>query len=54
LGDGETGREEKAAQFDSYLHKSGMPVAFQIIFSEIVKKEIPEEQVFQYTAMRLR
>lgn len=31
-----------------------MTYAFQIIFTEIIAKHIREDQVFAYTAMRLR
>lgn len=46
--------QAEAIRFEEYLHESGLPVCFQIIFTEIIKKQISEEQVFQYTAMRLR
>lgn len=37
-----------------YLKNNGINLAFQVIFSEIVTKKIEKEQVFAYTAMRLR
>ena len=40
--------------FEKYLDESGLSLSFQIIFTEIIQKQIPEEQVFAYTAMRLR
>jgi len=36
------------------LKKNGLNLAFQAIFSEIVTKKVEKEQVFVYTAMRLR
>jgi hypothetical protein len=47
-------RQEFSENFDDYLEKSGLPIAFQIIFSEILEKKIQKENLFQYTAMRLR
>jgi hypothetical protein len=29
-------------------------MAFQIVFAEIIQKKVAEDQVFAYTAMRLR
>ena len=37
-----------------YLDESGLEASFELIFMEIVHEEIPEEQIFQYTAKRLR
>lgn len=37
-----------------YLERSGISVGFQIIFNEIVGKGIKEQDVFEYTAKRLR
>ena len=47
-------RQEQAVLFEQYIEQSGMPYAFQIIFTEIIAKQIREDQVFAYTAMRLR
>ena len=52
--DDEDTRRRKGAKFEEYLEESGLPICFQIIFTEIIKKEIPEDQVFQYTATRLK
>ena len=41
--DQDTARSKKAIRFSKYLENSGIEVCFQIIFTEIVKKEIPEE-----------
>lgn len=40
--------------FEKYLEDSGLSLAFQIIMAEVIAKKIPEEQIFQYTALRLR
>ena len=47
-------RQEQALMFEKYLEESGLCLSFQIIFTEIIQKQIPEDQVFPYTAMRLR
>ena len=40
--------------FEKYLEDSGLSIAFQIIMAEIITKRINEDQIFAYTAMRLR
>ena len=40
--------------FEKYLEESGLSLSFQIIFTELIQKQIAEDQVFAYTAMRLR
>ena len=40
--------------FEKYLEESGLTMAFQVIMAEIITKKIIEEQIFAYTAMRLR
>ena len=40
--------------FQKYMDDTGLQLSFQIIFTEIISQEIPEEDVFSYTAMRLR
>jgi hypothetical protein len=47
-------RQEQALMFEKYIDESGLSLSFQIIFTEIIQKQIPEDQVFSYTAMRLR
>lgn len=44
----------KVEGLKEYLKNNGINLAFQVIFSEIVTKKIEKEQVFAYTAMRLR
>ncbi|CAG9315069.1 unnamed protein product [Blepharisma stoltei] len=40
--------------FEKYLDDSGLAMAFQLIFAEILTKKIDANNVFTYTAMRLR
>jgi hypothetical protein len=40
--------------FEKYLEETGLSLSFQIIFTEIIQKQINEDQVFAYTAVRLR
>ena len=40
--------------FQKYLEESGISIAFQIIYTEILSKKIDADSVFTYTAMRLR
>ena len=47
-------RQEQAVMFEKYIEESGLSLSFQIIFTELIQKQIPEDQVFAYTAMRLR
>ena len=47
-------RQQQAMMFEKYLDESGLSLSFQIIFTEIIQKQIPEDQVFPYTATRLR
>ena len=36
-------RQEQAVMFEKYLDESGLSLAFQIIFTEIIQKQIPED-----------
>lgn len=47
-------RQQQAQLFEHYIEQSGMTYAFEIIFTEIIAKQIREDQVFAFTAMRLR
>lgn len=40
--------------FEKYLAESGLTLAFQTVFAEILSKKIEPVNVFTYTAMRLR
>lgn len=58
----DNGNEKKAEEqinkqlqmFEKYLEESGITMAFQLIFAEILTKKIEPNNVFTYTAMRLR
>lgn len=40
--------------FKKYLENTGIAMAFQVIFAEILDKKVEPQKVFSYTAMRLR
>lgn len=44
----------KADKFKKYIENNGINLAFQIIFAEIISKNIPESEVFSYSAERLK
>jgi hypothetical protein len=46
--------KEKVDEFQKYLSESGLPEAFELIFSELISKGIKQENFYSYTAMRLR
>ncbi len=51
----DTGRKKKQAEmFKKYLEQTGIAMAFQVIFAEILDKKVEEQKVFSYTASRLR
>lgn len=51
----EAGKKKKQAEmFKKYLDQTGIAMAFQVIFAEILDKKIDESKLFAYTAMRLR
>ena len=50
----EAERRKQIAAFEKYLSETGLAASFQLIFSEIIAKRIPNNNVFQYAAMRLR
>jgi hypothetical protein len=45
---------KKANEFKEFLEKSGVSVVFQSIFNEVLGKNVSEEDVYKYTASRLR
>ena len=47
-------RKAQVALLEKFIYESGLKLSFQIIFTEIVEKGIHEEDVFKYTAQRLR
>ena len=49
--------KEKEAQFqklEEYVNESGLSLAFNIIFAELISKQILPENFFTYTSMRLK
>ena len=49
--------KEKEAQFqklEEYVNESGLSLAFNIIFAELMSKQILPENFFTYTSMRLK
>ena len=46
--------EKNANAFNMYLEDSGLPEAFQLIFSELIAKKINPQNYFNYVSMRLR
>ena len=49
--------QEKEAQFqklEEYVNESGLSLAFNIIFAELISKQILPENFFTYTSMRLK
>jgi hypothetical protein len=47
-------RQEQSKEFDNYIESSGLPLAFKLIFNELIAKQILPENYFSYTAMRLK
>jgi hypothetical protein len=45
---------KKIQRFEKYLEETGIPAAFEVIFTEILSKDIEPAKVFVYTASRLR
>ena len=46
-------QENDYKRLEEYLNESGLSLAFNIIFAELVSKQILPENFFTYTAMRL-
>lgn len=47
-------KEEQYKKLEAYVNESGLTLAFNIIFAELISKQILPENFFKYTAMRLR
>lgn len=47
-------RREQANRFEEYMQQSGLSTAFQLIFSELIAKQVNPENYFSYVAIRLR
>ena len=46
-------KEKDYQRLEEYLNESGLSLAFNIIFAELISKQILPENFFTYTAMRL-
>ena len=46
-------KEKDTQRLEEYLNESGLSLAFNIIFAELISKQILPENFFTYTAMRL-
>lgn len=54
MNDEASKKRKQAEMFKKYLDQTGIAMAFQVIFAEILDKKIDESKLFAYTAMRLR
>lgn len=54
VDDGQEKKKKQAEMFKKYLESTGIAMAFQVIFAEILDKKVDGQKVFAYTAMRLR
>ena len=48
------GKEEQFKKLEEYVNESGLSLAFNIIFAELITKQIMPENFFAYTSMRLK
>ena len=47
-------KDEQYKKLEEYISESGLTLAFNIIFAELISKQILPENFFTYTAMRLK
>ena len=47
-------RKYQADVVEKYINETGIGTAFQIIFSELLSKNVPTDNYYSYTASRLR
>ena len=47
-------KEEQYKKLEEYVKESGLSLAFNIIFAELITKQILPENFFTYTSMRLK
>ncbi len=47
-------KEEQYKKLEAYINESGLTLAFNIIFAELISKQILPENFFSYTSMRLK
>ena len=46
--------ENQAKKIENRIEESGLPMAFNVIFSELISKQIMPENFFTYTSLRLK
>ena len=47
-------KEIQIKKLEEYVNESGLSLAFNIIFAELISKQILPENFFAYTSMRLK
>ena len=47
-------KDEQYKKLEAYINESGLTLAFNIIFAELISKQILPENFFSYTSMRLK
>ena len=47
-------KEDQFKKLEEYVNESGLSLAFNIIFAELISKQIMPENFFTYTSMRLK
>ena len=47
-------KEEQYKKLEEYVNETGLSLAFNIIFAELISKQILPENFFTYTSMRLK
>ena len=46
--------EQKSKKIENLIEECGIPMAFNVIFSELISKQIMPENFFTYTSLRLK
>ncbi len=46
--------EQEVKKIENTIEESGLPIAFNVIFSELISKQIMPENFFTYTSLRLK
>lgn len=46
--------EQEVKKIENTIEESGLPMAFNVIFSELISKQIMPENFFTYTSLRLK
>ena len=47
-------KDERYKKLEDYVNETGLSLAFNIIFAELISKQIMPENFFTYTSMRLK